>query len=203
MAARKPRPYRLPDELPATFSYAAARAAGMSNALIYQLRDDGAITQVARGLYRRGDADAHVDLDLLEIAQKAPRATICLTSALAHHNLIDDNPAAIHIALPRGSRYPEVTPPVTWHSFDNATFDIGRETIDIDAETVTGIYGPERCIVDAFRLRHIVGYETANIALRRWLRSHGNHPAALCEFARQFPRTQRKIRETLEVLVSD
>ena len=191
------------DRLPATFSYSAARAAGLSNARIYQLRDQGLVERVGRGLYRRRDADPGVDLDLLEIALKAPRGTLSLTSALAHHDLIDDIPDVIHIALPRGHRRPQVTPPVAWHAFDVDTFDIGRNMIDLDNDVAIGLYSPERCVVDAFRLPHIVGYETTYIALRRWLRRHGNHLSTLEEMASHFSRAQRRLRGALEVLTSE
>ncbi|KUL40718.1 hypothetical protein [Actinoplanes awajinensis] len=56
---------------------------GLSDRQLYRLRDDGAIEAVGRGLFRRTDADLLADIDLLEIARRAPLATVCLTSALA------------------------------------------------------------------------------------------------------------------------
>lgn len=191
------------DRLPATFSYSAARAAGLSNARIYKLRDEGRVERIGRGLYRHRTADPDVDLDLLEVAIKAPRVTLCLASALAHHNLVDDNPAVNHLALPRGHRRPQVTAPVAWHAFDIDTYDVGRIMIDLGNDTAMGIYNPERCVIDAFRLPHITGYETAYIALRRWLRQPGNYPLALVEVARQFPQARRRLLGALEVLTSE
>jgi predicted transcriptional regulator of viral defense system len=45
-----------------------------------------------------------VDDDLVEIAERVSRATLCLETALALHGLIDAIPAAIDIAVPRRQR---------------------------------------------------------------------------------------------------
>ena len=48
---------------------------------------NNSIERISRGLYRRTDL-LPVDLDLTEIAGRRPDATICLSSALARHELI-------------------------------------------------------------------------------------------------------------------
>lgn len=191
---------KLPEMLPPTFTYREALDAGLTKHQLYLLRDSGQVGPIARGLYRRTDAADLVDLDILEIARRAPRATLCLTTALVRHGLTDANPATIDVALPAGSHRPDVTAPVTWHLFDRATFDIGRDTLPVDARTRIGVYHPQRCIVDAFRLRHREGDDLAYTALRRWLRHPGNSPGALYYMARQFPKTTKAIKEALEIL---
>ena len=92
--------------------------------------------------------------------------------------------------------------PIRWHSFDRATFDLGRgEHRSLDTGLSIGLYSPERSIVDAFRLRHELGAEVANEALKRWLRGRGNHPAALLELARSFPKALPALRTTMEILL--
>lgn len=190
----------LPDRLPPTFTYREALAAGLTRHRLYLLRDAGLIERVTYGLYRRADAADLGDLDLLEIAHRARRATLCLTTALVQHRLTDANPATTDVALPAGSHRPKVTAPVTWHLFDPATFDIGRDTMPVDARTRIGIYNPQRCIIDAFRLRHREGDDLAYVALRRWLRRPGNSPAALYDMTRYFPKTTKLITRALEML---
>ena len=187
-------------ELPQTFSYAAARASGVSKGRLYALRDRGEIQSIGRGVYRRTDADL-ADLDLLLVAQRAPMATVCLTSALAQHGLVDDIPFGYDIALPRGTWRPRLHAPVTWHSFAAATFEVGRGTITVDAETSIGLYDAPRSIVDAFRLRGTQGPELAYEALRRWLRRRGSHPAALLQTARAFPAALPALRGAMDALL--
>lgn len=188
-------------DLPPTFSHAQARAAGISDRQLYTLRDAGVLHQLGRGLFRDGNAAIDADLDLVEIAFRARRATLCLTSALARHDLTDDIPARIDIALPRGQRRPAAAAPVRWHAFAAETFVLGRTEVPLTRELTIGLYGPERCIVDAFRLRHQEGPETANEALRRWLRRRGSQPATLLLMARAFPRAEPALRHALEVLL--
>ena len=187
--------------LPATFTYSEARRAGVSERQLYRLRDEGAVEAVSRGLYRRTDAALLVDFDLLSIARRAPWATLCLTSALARHGLTDEIPASIDVALPRGSHRPVVPAPVTWHLFAVSTFHIGREIVPLDEITSIGMYDPPRCIIDAARLRHREGPELVYVALRRWLARPGSTPSVLLMMARRFPRTERVLRDALEILL--
>jgi hypothetical protein len=187
-------------KLPATFTYTQARELGLSDYALYRLRDRHLIEPLGRGLYARADL-ADGDHDLLAIATRAPRATLCLRSALARHGLIDDIPTEIDIALPRGTRTPAMDAPVSWHSFDAATFDLGREDLDVGAGRSIGLYSPERCIIDAFRLSGIEGPELGNEALRRWLRGRGASPASLLKLAAQLPRAEASLRRSLQILL--
>jgi predicted transcriptional regulator of viral defense system len=187
------------DSLPGIFTYSEAREAGISDRQLSTLRSQRVIEQIARGLY--GRSGSLEDPNLLEIARRAPNATLCLGTALARHQLSDEIPAAIDLALPRQQRLPAMTAPVRWHRFEALTFDIGREQLPVDGFSV-GIYGPERSICDAFRLRHLNGYEEANEALKRWLRRSGSQPSTLISMAHHFgPRAETPIREALQLLL--
>jgi hypothetical protein len=183
--------------LPDTFRYSEALE-HISERQLRRLIDDGSIIALSRGLYRKSDWLG--DEDLIEIAAKAPLATICLRSALARRDLIDDIPAEIDIAIPRGSWTPETTAPVRWRHFDSDTFEIGRDRLDIGGGRSIGIYSAERSIIDAFRMRHLEGADMANEALKRWLR-RGGQPSELLATARSFPRTLTALRETMEILL--
>ncbi len=187
-------------ELPAVFTYSQARALGVPERELYWLRDKGFIESIARGMYRRHDLDP-ANIDLVEVVLRAPAATLCLTTALARHQLTDAIPASIDVALPRGQRHPSTIAPVSWRSFDSATFEIGRDIEPLDDDVGIGIYGPERSIIDAFRLRHLEGPELGNDALRRWLRRRGSSPARLLAMARRFPRAERPLHAALEILL--
>ena len=104
------------------------------------------------------------------VAAANDRSTICLASALARHDLTDQIPTRIDVALPRGTRLPKVSAPVRWHRFAPATFDLGRDVIALDGGYTLGLYSPERSIVDACRLRHLEGDELGREALKAWLR---------------------------------
>ncbi len=183
-----------------TFRYREAREAGLSDGRIYRLRDAGAIVAVGGGVYRWADAPV-ADLDLIEIAERVPRATLCLETALARHGLIDSIPVAIDIAIPRGNTRPALKAPCRLHQFDRQSFDLGRETLDVGARTPIGVYSAERSIVDVIRIRHLQGADLAWEALRRWLRKPGRSPAQLIELAEHFAGAEPAIRTALEVLL--
>lgn len=177
----------------------AAEEAGLSRSGLYRAAREGRLERIARGIYLPADASA-ADWDWIEAATRRPDATICLTSALAHHELTDAIPAALDVAIPRGSRTPASTGAIAWHQFDRATFEIDRDEIPIPGtDQLIGIYSPERSIADAFRLRGEVGYELAREALKEWLR-RGGKPARLMEIASRLPRAKSPVLHALEML---
>lgn len=188
------------DLLPALFTYHEAIEAGISKRHLYAMRSTGQVEQVARGIFVRSASDEMIDLDLAEIAIRAPNATLCLSSALVLHDLTDANPMAIDVAIPVGSHRPVVLPPVKWHRFAADTFAIGRNSLPIHDGRKIGIYSAERSIVDAFRLTWSEGEELAYSALRRWLGRQGSKPAALYEIARNFPKALPAILKAVQTL---
>lgn len=188
-------------DLPRTFTYSEAREHGLSDRRIYALRDAGLLESIGRGLYQRTDLPDESDTDLLEIALHVKRATLCLMTALARHDLTDVIPASIDVAVPRGRRIPRSRALVTWHTFAAGTFDIGRDELMLDDSTVIGLYNPMRCIIDVFRLRHLESTTTAIEALRRWLRRRDAQPARLLAMARSFPQAEPALISTLDVLL--
>lgn len=182
-----------------TLTAKQAADAGMSQAEFYRAARSGELTRIARGIYLPAGASP-ADWDMLEAATKRADATICLTSALALHDLTDDIPRALDIAIPRGSRIPASTSSISWHLFDRGTFDIGRSTMAIPGSAMTiGLYSAERTILDAFRLRGNLGYEAGREALRQWLRDGGN-AAALLTLSKEIPRTKAPLLRALEAL---
>ncbi|MEJ3743444.1 type IV toxin-antitoxin system AbiEi family antitoxin domain-containing protein [Actinomycetes bacterium KLBMP 9797] len=187
--------------LPASFTRAQARRAGLTDRQLYRLRDDDMIEALGHGHFRRTDVGAPADPDLLEIAQRATWSTLCLATALAQHGLTDEIPAAIDVALPRGQHRPATTAPVRWHLFEQNSFDVGRTEMPLDETTSIGLYGPERSIIDAIRLRHQEGPELGYSALKRWLARPGAMPSDLLRMAAHFPAARRALREALEILL--
>ena len=176
-----------------------AEHAGLSRSALYRDAREGRLDRIARGIYLPADAPP-ADWDLLEASTRRPDATICLTSALAHYDLTDEIPAALDVAIPRGSRTPAGRSAISWHQFDVATFEIGRESTEIPgSDQSIWIYSAERSIADAFRLRGAVGYELARDALRQWLR-RGGQPSVLMSTASRLPRAKTPVLQALQML---
>lgn len=162
----------------------------------------GDVQRIAPGTYARTGQIDDDTATLASITLRKPAATICLLSALDRHDLTDAIPSRIDIAVPRGSR--ALTAPysrITWHQFDAKTFDIGRGRVEVVDGIFIGLYGAQRTVIDAFRLRHLIGGDIANEALKRWLRLPGSHPAELLKMAANFPKALPQLRNSLEVLL--
>jgi len=208
-----PRPVTLVDldglGLPAAFSTSAALDAGLTRPLLDRLVRDGDLERFGRGLFLRSVYADGMDTDLVEIAVRAPSATICLTSALARHGLTDEIPAAVDIALPREHWQPRVAARVAWHRFAEDSFTIGRHDLQLThpsrtaaSEPLTiGLYSAERSIIDAFRTRGTTGFDLATDTLRRWLRDPTRQPADLLTLCEHWPRTLTALRTALEILL--
>jgi hypothetical protein len=191
---------RMREHLGDLFTYSEATSQGLSDRRLYALRDAGKLIALGGGLYRWADAPA-ADLDLIEIAERVPRATLCLETALAHHDLIDAIPAAIDIAIPRGETRPKLRAAHRLHQFARSSFEVGREAFDVGARQRLGIYSAERSLIDLVRLRHDQGADLAWEALRRWLSRHGRNPGQLISMARQFRGAEAPLRSALEILL--
>jgi predicted transcriptional regulator of viral defense system len=147
-----------------------AIAAGVSWRDLYGLRDAGELVELSRGLYQLADSAGTDNIDFVTVCARAPHGMICLNSALAHWDLTDEIPIEVHLAVPEGSHRPVIDhPPTKVHVFRAATFVLGRaEVRQLHGERFW-ISDRERTVVDAFRMRHLIGEDTANTALRRYL----------------------------------
>lgn len=188
---------------------AEARAAGVRKDEIYGMVESGELERIGRGVYIRPDLIDPAVASLAAATAARPKSTLCLTSALVHHDLSDAIPQATDIALPRGTRQPAGFRRIMWHSFDRATFGLGRiimtSTAQQESQTAAdlslAVYSPERTIVDCFRLAHLEGLDVAHEALRRWVRRRGSSPATLLQTATAFPKAAPRLRQALEVLL--
>ena len=188
-------------EQPAVLTLADERSGGLSKDQVYRMIETGELERVGRGVYVRPDRIDPAVVSLAAATAQQARATMCLTSALVHHDLSDAIPYGTDIALPRGVRRPAGFDHVTWHSFDPATFDIGRTPLGTEGVLQMWVYSAERTIVDCFRLAHIEGQDLGHTALRRWMQRRGSTPADLLRVAAAFPRSVPRIRQALEVLL--
>jgi predicted transcriptional regulator of viral defense system len=122
--------------------------------------------------------------DFLAVAHRTPRAVVCLVSAAAVHDLTDEIPAVVQIAVPKPSRPPHIAfPPTKVFRFDAETFELGLSGVEAAPGELIRIYDPPRTVVDLMRLRHRFGEPVALGALRRYLRRRDAQPAALLRIA--------------------
>jgi predicted transcriptional regulator of viral defense system len=126
----------------------------------------GALQRVAPGLYRLPSAPITQNHGLAIVAAVAPKAVICLLSALSFHQIGTQLPHDVWIALDRRARAPTLKfPPLRVVRFGGAALRQGIETHRIEGETVR-VYEVAKTIADAFKYRNKIGLEVALEALR-------------------------------------
>lgn len=188
--------------LPDLMRYRDLDTQGLTRYRFDQMIDDGEFERVAPGLFLRVGITDDTTAAWVAAAVKRQKATICLLSALALHELTDEIPTCSDIAIPRGTKPPLIHhASIAWHRFDADTFTIGRIEYRLPAGASIGLYSPERTIIDLFRLRHEWGNDLAIGALRRWIGERGNSPAALLALAADFPKARPALQAALEVLL--
>jgi predicted transcriptional regulator of viral defense system len=157
---------------------------GIHPRTLYQLRDDGVIEQLSRGIYRLAELPALSHPDLVTVALRVPRAVICLVSALAYHDATTEIPHEVQIALPRGAKPPQLDhPPLRVFLFSGPALTEGIAVVDLDGVDVR-IYDLAKTVVDCFRFRNKLGVDVAVEALNLAVKRHGLKPADILGYAR-------------------
>ena len=157
------------------------------------MKEKGLILQLRRGLYQLPDASLDVNHSLAEAAKLVPKGIICLTSALAFHELTDTIPSRVWIAIGSKDRRPRATqPPLQFVRFRQKVLTSGIKEHLVEGVRVR-IYSPAKTIVDLFRYRQRAGkrYQKSpglNLALeglREALRERKATPAEIARYANE------------------
>ena len=161
-----------------------ALARGFSRYQFYQLRDEGLIEPVSRGLYRLADLPPIENPDLVAAATRFPHAVLCLISALDWHGITTQIPHQVHLAVARDARLPVLDyPPVAGYRFSGWAFSAGIEQVDVDGITLN-VYNPEKTLADCFKFRNRIGMDVVLEALELYRTRKTFLPGKLMEYAR-------------------
>ena len=159
------------------------RAAGITAATIGRMRRDGEVVHLARGLYQLPDAPLDANHSLAEAAKRVPKGVVCLVSALAFHELTDQIPAAVWMAISTKSWGPKGgMPAVRIVRFTEAFLAEAVVTERIEGVPVK-IFGVAKTIADCFRHRRTVGQAVALEGLQEALRQRKATPAEIARHA--------------------
>ncbi|MGJ8530796.1 MAG: type IV toxin-antitoxin system AbiEi family antitoxin domain-containing protein [Alphaproteobacteria bacterium] len=159
------------------------KTSGITAATIGRMVKDGEVLRLARGLYQLPDAPLDVHHSLAEAAKKLPKGVICLVSALAYHDLTDQLPRAVWMAIGTKDWEPKTdTPPIRTVRFTDALLSDDILTEQIEGVPVK-IFGVAKTIADCFRHRRTVGQSVALEGLQEALRKRKTTPAEIARHA--------------------
>lgn len=172
---------------------------GIHPRTLYQLRDQGRIEAISRGVYRLADLPPLAHPDLVTVALRVPNGVVCLISALAFHEITTEVPHEVQIALPRGTKTPKLDhPPLRVFRFSEPGLSLGVQTVKLDGIDVR-IYDPAKTVVDCFRYRNKLGVDVAIEALKLCIERKLARPADLLRYARKC-RAERVMLPYIEAL---
>jgi predicted transcriptional regulator of viral defense system len=172
---------------------------GVHPRTLYQLRDNGTLERLSRGVYRISERKPLSDPDLVTVSIRVPKGIICLVSALAFHEITTQIPHAISIALEKGAESPRIDyPPVVVYRFSQTSLAAGIEKHEIDGVKIR-VYSPEKTIADCFKFRNKIGMDIVLEALRLYRARKKASLQRLLEYAR-ICRVEKVMSPYLEII---
>lgn len=160
------------------------KSRGFQTRDIQKLFRQGKLEKVKPGLYRLADMLPGPDSGMVEICLAMPKAVICLTSALAYHELTTFIPTAISFAIPRSDKPVKLLHlPNEPYYFSENQYKAGIERHQAEAGQIR-VYGPEKTVCDMFRYRNKLGEDLALEGLKEYLRRSNRDLNKLMEFAK-------------------
>lgn len=158
------------------------KSAGITAATIGRMRDDGEVIRLARGLYQLPDAPLDANHSLAEAAKRVPKGVVCLTSALAFHELTDQLPRSVWMAIGKNDWSPQDEPALRIVRFTDTLLAQDVKTTSIEGVPVK-VFGVAKTIADCFRHRRSVGQSVALEGLQEALRQRKATPAEIARSA--------------------
>ncbi len=176
-----------------------AASAGIHYATLYWMRDQGRLERLTRGVYRLAELPAPGKYDVVAVAERVPAAVLCLVSALDFHDIGNQIPHAVEIAVGPSDRHPKLDyPPLRVYRMSGEALTSGIEEHDVDGTRVR-VYSIAKTVADCFKFRNKIGYDVAIEALQEVVHEHLASPAEIMEYA-QVDRVARIVRPYLEAL---
>ena len=177
-------------------------ADGISAETVARLVREGLAIRQARGLYQAADAPIDARHMLAEAATLAPKAVICLSSALQFHNLTLQRPSAVWMAIDRTGWKPTASyPPMRFVRFSRPLLTEGVERHHIEGVQVA-VFDPAKSVADCFRYRNKTGLDLALEGLREGLQRRAFTIDQLANYA-SHARVWTVMRPYVEATVSD
>lgn len=146
-----------------------AKKLGINEATIMLMEEEGILLKEGRGLYRLADYPPLSNPDFVQVSTRIPNSVICLISALNFHKLTTQIPHKVFVALPRGTKRPQIDyPPLEFIWPIERIYSAGIDDHVIDGVPIK-IYNKEKTIADCFRYRSKVSLSIAIESLKDYM----------------------------------
>jgi predicted transcriptional regulator of viral defense system len=159
------------------------RAAGINASTIARAVKAGSVVRAGRGLYQLPESELDSESTLAEASQRVPKGVICMVSALAYHQLTDQMPRKVWIAIGAKDWAPSIDyPPLRIVRYRSPYLEYGVEHHLISGVDVP-IYSVSKSLADAFRNRKLIDRSVAVECLRNAIEQRKATPSQIAEAA--------------------
>lgn len=162
---------------------AELKDAGVTAATVSRMEKDGEVVRLARGVYQLPDAELDKNHSLAEAAKRFPKGVVCLVSALAFHEITDQLPKKVWMAIGRN----DWTPKPSDMSIRVLRFADDLLAEDVETHMIEGVpvkvFGVAKSVADCFRHRGKIGLNVALEGLQEALRQRKAIPAEVARAA--------------------
>lgn len=160
------------------------REAGINAQTIARAVANGEVERISRGLYQKRGAEIEENQILAEAAMRVPKGVIALVSALAFHELTDQMPRRVWMAIGSSDWTPvQSYPPLRMVRFTETYLRQGIEHHTIAGVQVP-IYSIPKTLADLFRNPRLVDRSVAVEGLRAALQQRKATPSAIAQGAK-------------------
>lgn len=174
---------------------------GIHPRTIYQLRDEGLLEQLAKGIYRLIEVPDFSEPDLVLVSKKIPHGIICLISALAFYEITTQIPHFVYLAIPTKARPSRLEyPPLRYFRYSEKVYNSGVEIKLISGYPVK-IYNIEKTLADCVKFRNKIGMDVVIEALKIYWQRKGTQIDKLYEYAK-INRIEKILQPIMETIVS-
>jgi predicted transcriptional regulator of viral defense system len=173
---------------------------GIHRETIRRLLETGEIISIARGLYTSSQFIPDENFTFIVAQKIAPKGIICLLSALSFHEIGTQNPSEVWIAIPRGTRTPQVEDyPIQISLFSGEAYSNGIEEHTVDGVAIR-VYSIAKTIADCFKYRNKIGLDVAIQALKDVIQNKRTSIEEILHFAK-ICRVEKVMKPYMESLV--
>jgi predicted transcriptional regulator of viral defense system len=146
-------------------------AHGIARQYLRLAEQKGLVVRSGRGLYISADAAITEFHSFAEAAKRAPRAVICLLSALRFHDIGTQSPFEVWMAIGEKDRRPvSEIPRLRIVRFSRKSLHFGQTTHDVEGVPLR-VFSVAKTVADCFKYRNKIGLDVALEALRESIRS--------------------------------
>lgn len=174
--------------------------ASVPRVTLTRLVERGLLERLGRGLYRLPEAKVTEHHALVEVCKRAPRAVVCLLSALRFHDLTTQDPFEVWLAIDVKAFPPHVDhPPLRIVRFSGDALSFGVQEHKVEGAMIR-VTSPAKTVADCFKFRNKIGLDVAIEALREYRRKR--LPIDEVSKAAKVCRVSRVMRPYLEATVA-